>query len=131
MTIHGILHTIAHSSWKKAANPVQENIVATMSAHRFPFMGAAHSMADYYEGYGFISSVFFLMMACIYWVLSGDSESGNKLVPKVTMTVSIGLILCAILEWMYFFPFASAITFAAAVCGILSVYVNSGKTVIA
>lgn len=122
ITLHGILHTLGHGSWRKSDNPVQKSIIADMTSHSFPFMGATHCIGDYYEGYGFIISIFLLLTGRIYWVLSNHTPSDFKSARQLTLIVSISLILVAVLELIYFFPFASGITLASAASGLLAIF---------
>ncbi|HEY2580610.1 MAG TPA: hypothetical protein VGI43_02315, partial [Mucilaginibacter sp.] len=49
--IHGIGHTLGNAGWKGTEDPIAKGVVKEMTVHQFPFMGASHSIGDYYEGY--------------------------------------------------------------------------------
>jgi hypothetical protein len=49
MVLHLAGHLFGHLTWKTPPTPEQQEVVKEMTTHKFPFMGAVHSMGDYYE----------------------------------------------------------------------------------
>jgi len=127
IAIHGILHTIGHSGWKNAPDPVEHQVIGQMTGHTFPFMGAVHSLADYFEGYGYACSIALIVIAIILWITSGELQANQAFAGKLILTISLGLVIWAGDELAYFFPFAAALTFAASLCGLWSCYLLRQK----
>jgi hypothetical protein len=115
--VHGLLHSIGHSAWKAATDPLEQNIIHTMCGQSFVFMGRSRSLGDYFEGYGYACSVAMILIAVLYWLLSSEI---NSMTGKLTFAISIGLIAWAGIEWNYFFPLAAAMTGTAAICGLIA-----------
>ena len=115
MVFHLVGHSIGHSGWRKAADPVQQEVVKQMTEHEFPFMGATHSIGDYYEGYGWTGSIALVFFALVLWMCSSASAENKSLVLRILVVLVVCLIAWAIDELVFFFPFAASITFAAAV----------------
>lgn len=122
IAIHGILHTIGHSGWKNAPDPVEHQVISQMTGHKFPFMGAVHSLGDYFEGYGYACSIALVVIAILLWITSGALETNQTFAGKIILTISLGLFVWAGDELIYFFPFAAALTFVAALCSLWSYY---------
>jgi hypothetical protein len=122
IAIHGVGHTIGHSGWKNAPDPVERQVIGQMTGHKFPFMGAIHSLGDYFEGYGYACSIALLLIAILLWITAGELQANKTLAGKVILTISLGLVIWAVDEVIYFFPFAAAPTFLASLCGLLAYY---------
>jgi hypothetical protein len=120
--IHATLHTVGTLSWKQAPDPVEQQVIHGMTGHQFPFMGATHSLGDYYQGFIYFGSIALFLFAVLLWMLSGELASGNRLAKNITLALSYALLIWAADEWIYFFPFAAGITFAACLCTRWSVY---------
>jgi hypothetical protein len=65
MFIHAIGHTFGHAGWKKSPDPQKMEIIHQMTDHKFPFMGEPRSMGEYFDGYGYIVSVFILLIGVL------------------------------------------------------------------
>lgn len=126
--IHGFGHTIGHSGWKKAPDPVERQVIQQMTGHKFPFMGETRSLAEYYDGYGYACSIALFVIAAIFFIVAVDLSANIKLAKKIVLTLSIGLLFWALDEWIFFFPFAAAITFLAFVSSIYAYYLLSKTT---
>lgn len=91
-----------------------------MTEHKFPFMGTERSMGDYYDGYGWGSTITLILLAAVLWILSGATD--KALSPRIALTVGISLMAWCIMEFMFFFPFAAGTTLLAAICTLASVW---------
>jgi hypothetical protein len=125
--VHGVLHTIGFTSWKDAADPVQKEVVQQMTGHKFPFMGAVHSLGDYYEGFGYGCSIALILISVLLWIASAENMAINRLAKQVVIATGIALLIWGTDELVYFFPFAAALTFVACICTLLSVYLAGRK----
>jgi hypothetical protein len=128
MLVHLLGHTIGFSGWKKATDPAQQEIIKRMTGQRFPFMGAIHSMGDYYDGFGYGCSIAILLFILILWFVSGELNSSPRLAKKVLLSVSLYILAWGIDEIIFFFPFATCITLLTFVLTITAYFLyNPGE----
>jgi len=128
MIFHTIGHTIGLGGWKKTADPVQHDIIGQMIGHKFPFMGATRSLAEFYEGFGYAATTAMLLMAVLLWILSGEVKSQPVLAKKLIIALAAGLLIWAADELIFFFPFAAGNTLLAAGFSLFSLYLLTGQT---
>ena len=121
--IHAVLHTYGFNTWKEAPDSVYKTLVVGMTAHTFPFMGAVRSLGNFYEGFGYASSIALFLIAIILWFVSGETSRSTNLAKKIIYAVGVALVAWGIDELIYFFPFAASITLTAAVLTLLSGFV--------
>jgi hypothetical protein len=117
--IHNLGHTFGALTWKHADDPAKQKIIDQMIEYKFPFMGASRSMGEYYDGYGFVSTLALLFIAAILWVLSGVSLE-NKFVKKTLVITSVTMFFLGITELIFFFPLAAAFSLLAFVLTIFA-----------
>jgi hypothetical protein len=115
--IHTILHTFGFRTWKEAPDPIYKSVVDGMTGHKFPFMGAIHSLGDFYDGFGYASSIALFLIAILLWLVSGEQ---TKLSKNIVIVLGIALVAWGIDELIYFFPFAAIITLTAAILTLAS-----------
>ena len=118
--IHAVLHTIGFSGWKN--DPARREVIQQMTGQKLPFMGASRSMGEYYDGFGYASTIALLLIAFTLWVTSGELTSNTSLAKKVIMILALGLLSWGADELIYFFPFAAGITLLACVCSFWSLF---------
>jgi len=118
--IHGLLHTSGFNQWKNDPDPAKHELIKQMTGQKFPFMGSTRNMGQYYDGFGYASSIALFLIAVLLWIISGELSANPSLAKKVIVVISFALLLWAIDEMIYFFPFAVSITTAAAICGFVS-----------
>lgn len=110
MLFHDIGHTLGHSGWKHAPDPAKQAVIDQMTGSKFPFMGASHSMGDYFEGYGYAATLALLLISAILWIVSDTSVQNNSMVRKILIVTTAILLAWGIIELIYFFPFAASFT---------------------
>jgi hypothetical protein len=129
--LHVLGHTIGHSGWRHADDPQKQAVIDSMTGKTFPFMGAEKSMGDYYEGYGYASTVSLLFFAFVLWAAS--SSGANKFTINTLAVLAVCLLLWGILELIYFFPFAAAFSLLAGLLTLIAAIQlrkqNTGQTV--
>ncbi len=118
--IHAALHTMGFSGWKNDPDPAKRQVIQGMTGQKFPFMGTSRNMGEYYDGFGYASSIALLLIAFLLWVTSGELLSSTTLSRKIIMVLSFGLLFWGVDELIYFFPFAATITLLACSCCFLS-----------
>lgn len=111
--VHVLGHMMGHSGWKTPKDPGQQAVVKQMLEYKAPFMGAVHSMGDYYEGFSLCLTAVLLMMALIVWALSGEAAEYPSIASKALIPVACCLIAFALIEFVYFFAFAASISLVA------------------
>jgi heme A synthase len=84
-----------------------------MAVHKFPFGGTSRSFADYYNGFGYILSVVFMMIAITLWMVSGETKSGEKFPKKIVFITAFTLLAMGIIELLLFFPFVMILSLVA------------------
>lgn len=114
-------HTLGALTWKQASDPPQQEVIRHMTGKKFPFMGTTRSMGEYYDGYGFASTLARLLIAIILWLVSNANQQTRDLSKKITLTISIILVLWGIVELIFFFPLAAAFSLIASALGFYSV----------
>lgn len=122
MLFHLLGHTYGHSTWKQATDPVKQTVISQMTDHRFPFMGNIRSMADYYDGYGWATSIGLIFFALILWFVSGAVKENTTLALKLLIATTICLVAWSIDEFIFFFPFAACITLLAAILTLIAIF---------
>jgi len=116
MFVHCILHTIGFNSWKTDTNPIRITVVKAMDGPRLPFMGTNRNMADYYEGFGYASTIAMVLISVSLWIVSGELMPGSSLAKKLTMTLGVILVLWGADEIIYFFPLAAGMSWVSGLC---------------
>jgi hypothetical protein len=111
--IHVLGHMMGHSGWKTPKDPGQQEVVKQMLEHKAPFMGAVHSMGDYYEGFSLCMTAVLLMMLLLTWTMSGTAVDHPSITSKVLIPISCCMIAFAAIEFVYFFAFAASISLIA------------------
>jgi hypothetical protein len=117
MLLHTIGHTIGAMSWKKDPDPAIQQVVDNMISHKFIFLGALRSIADFYEGYGITMIVVLLLMTVLLWQLSKICTIYPGPATRLLVPVSMGLLVIALIEFKYFFFLPGTLT---GIAGILS-----------
>lgn len=124
--VHLIGHTIGHLSWKDETGP-HFGVVKQMISHQAEFMGATKSMADYYNGYSLLMFGIFAMTIVLLWILSNNTLTNTKMANQILYLIGVTYVFFGIIEWMYFFPFASAISLLAGLLAFFSAVKLSDK----
>ena len=120
MTLHLLGHSFGHLTWRKTTEPLKQQVINEMNDHAFYFMGAQHSMGDYYEGYGWLSSIAMILIILLFWLLSSFKEWEGLVVKKVVLVLSLCLLAMGVVEFVFFFAFAAAFSFLAAILSLVA-----------
>jgi hypothetical protein len=125
MFLHTIGHTFGALSWKNAPNPLVGQVIAGMQKNHFEFMGRSATLASFYEGYGYMMILVLLLISMLLWLLAAESDS--RLSSKLLPVLAVFLLLIAVIEYIYFFPFAAALTSLAGLCTLFSLVNRENK----
>lgn len=121
MLFHCIAHTFGAVSWKNTDDSIKKEVIAQMTAHRFPFMGSVRSLADTVDGYGFAATLTLFFIAAVMWICSSHLSASATPVRSILVLLVVILSLHGIVEWLYFFPFAALITWLSAIMTLASI----------
>jgi hypothetical protein len=121
MLLHAIGHSFGVLGWKKAPNAAVGLVITGMQNVHFQFMGRQVSLGSYYEGYGFILIFVLLLITFQLWLLSGNIQY------PIVAALAIFLLLLAICEYIYFFPFAAAFSLMAGICTGLTLFNSTAQ----
>jgi len=116
MLLHAIGHSFGALGWKSSPNAVIARVIDAMQTNHFYFMGRSVSLANFYEGYGIIMIFVLLFISLLLWLLS--NEVAHPLTAKLLIPLTVFLIIMAIDEYIYFFPFAAMFTLLAGLCSL-------------
>ncbi len=121
MFFHLLGHTYGHSTWKQTTDPVKQGVLSQMTDHKFPFMGSMRSLADYFDGYSWATSIALFFFAVILWLVSGAVKENAGLAVKLLIAIAICLFAWSIDEFIFFFPFAACNTLLAAILTLVAI----------
>jgi hypothetical protein len=121
MLLHTLGHAIGALSWKKAPNPAVKAVIDAMLNNHFAFMGRSVSFGDFYAGYGYSMIGVLLLVAILLWILSETPS------PRIIIALGLFLLFMGIIELIYFFPFAAAVSLLA---GVATLFAYRGSSAI-
>ncbi|MES2110928.1 MAG: hypothetical protein V4577_19380 [Bacteroidota bacterium] len=116
MLLHTAGHTMGALTWKEAPNSTVAKLVSDMQTVHFAFMGRQVSLGSFFEGYGIINIFVLLLLTITLWLLSNATD--NSLTTKLLPVLAVFLLLMGISEYIYFFPFAAAISLLAGLAAL-------------
>jgi hypothetical protein len=95
-------HTLGgQSSW----SPVGETeVLQSMRAFQFQTSGVTRSYLDFYRGFGFSLSVFFVLQAVVLWQLAAIAKTNPRPLKPIIASFAVASIALGILSWVYIFP---------------------------
>ena len=108
--IHLLGHTMGHLGWDKPEDPKMKDVVDTMKNNSSEFMGATHSMADYFNGYSIIL-IGLLAMSIVLFLIA--------------LIIGLGFIFFGTVEYIFFFPFAAIISLIAGISALIPYFTPS------
>jgi|SRR5580704_2812962 hypothetical protein len=118
MFLHTIGHTIGALTWKDPPNPIVGQVIKDMEINHFEFMGRNTDLASFFGGYGYIMIVVLLFISLLLWELSIDFNR------RIIRFVGGTLIIIGLLEYIFFFPLAAALSFLAGISALGSLLKN-------
>jgi hypothetical protein len=95
-------HTLGGSdSW----SPVGESeVLKAMRTFRFEISGVSRTYLDFYLGFGFILSVYFLLQAILLWQLAAIARTEPLKVRPMIASFALASLACALLSLRFIFP---------------------------
>ena len=95
--INAAFHVYTHLQWKSLADPGSAAVVNQLPAAKISMMGANHSLAEYFDGYGYVIAIFLVLIGALLWALSDISEK----FPAPGLKLLIPLVLFLIVLFFY------------------------------
>jgi hypothetical protein len=116
-------HTLGGwSSW----SPVGDTEVLTsMRTFQFQTVGVTRSYLDFYRGFGFDLSVFFVLQAVVLWQLAIMAKTNPRPLKPIIASFTVASIALGILAWEYLFPVPVA--FCLAISAGLGLALYAGR----
>jgi hypothetical protein len=127
MFIHALFHTLGHLKWKTLSSPSYDVVVKQMTVPKFPFMGAVHSVGDYFDGYGYFITAAIILIGCLLWALSDIAVKYPPVGLKLLIPITILIILLFLDGLIFFFPLSAIYSgLATLTCTMAIVKLNHG-----
>lgn len=101
--IHAVLHTVGGLFSPPEHGPDEINVLNTMKAFQFDFMGSMRSYWDFYFGFGLIVTLFLLLDAVLLWQLASLAKSDAEKARPFMLTLLGAFAAMMVLSWLYFF----------------------------
>lgn len=101
--VHCILHTIGGVLAPPSHGPEEIGLLATMSAHRFEFMGSMRSYADFMLGYGLFVAIALLVDAVLFWQLAALARARPEGLRPIVAVFALGYVGLAVVSGRFFF----------------------------
>ncbi len=121
-----VLYFVGHTLGFRQTDPRWGvgSLVESMRTIHFDAQGFSRTYWDFYVGFGFLVSVFFMFTAVLAWQLGAMSQEALVHMPVLTWALAISFIGVTVLSWRYFFiapiVFSSVIT----LCLILAAWLS-------
>jgi len=114
MLLHTAGHTVGALTWKNAPNASVAVVVTGMENEHFDFMGRSLTLASFFSGYAYSMIGVLLLVSILLWILSTEP---NK---RLIAALGIFLLFLAVMEFVYFFPFAAVFSLLAGISTLLA-----------
>ena len=101
--IHAVLHTVGGLFSPPEHGSDEVNVLNTMKAFQFDFMGSMRSYWDFYFGFGLIVTLFLLFEAVLLWQLASLAKSDAGRARPFMLTLLGAFLAMMVLSWLYFF----------------------------
>jgi hypothetical protein len=102
MFLNAVAHAVQHLQWKNAVDPVYGEVVTAMTQQKFALIGEVRTMGDYFNGYGYIITIFLLLIAALLWALADISEEYPNIGLKLLIPVVLFLVVNVINALIFF-----------------------------
>jgi phage shock protein PspC (stress-responsive transcriptional regulator) len=127
MFINAIAHLAQHLQWKTATDPAYAEVVRQMTSQKIPVAGVVRSMGDYYDGYGYITAVFLVLLGVLFWALSDISAQYPAVGLKLLIPLDVFLVALVVNALIFFNPMAAAFSSVSTmICTWAIVQLHSG-----
>ena len=81
--LHALAHTMGVYTWKNTNSHVPQDLIKQMTEQKFAFMGTTATMAAFYDGFGYASTIAMLLIVAILWILGSAPKKNAALSAKI------------------------------------------------
>jgi hypothetical protein len=96
-------HNLATLSTKPRHGPQEQAVFDAMRGFQFNMMGSMRSTWDFYRGYQFSTTVNFLLLVVLLWMLSNLSRSAPMEARPLVIAILVAQSVNVVLSWTFFF----------------------------
>jgi hypothetical protein len=118
-----VLYCVGHTTGALLSTPdfgpASDGVVSAMKAVHFQVQGSDCTWFGFYEGFGWLVSVFFLFSAVVAWLLGGVPREGRRSLAIIIWALFASHLADAILAYRYFF--LPPMIFSTAIAALLAV----------
>jgi hypothetical protein len=112
-----VLFALGHQFGFRSVDPTwnANAVVSSMQAVSFPVQGFTRTYWDFFSGFGFMVTLFFLFSAVLSWELARLPADTRTTLARSRWVFALSYVVVAIVSWVYFFvvPGAFATIIAA------------------
>src|SRR5262249_53495350 len=109
-------HTVATASTVPTHGPGEQAVLDAMRGFHFDIMGSTRSIWDFYRGYQLSTTVTFVLLVVVLWLLGNLSRGAPQHARPLVLAIFIAQIGTVIVGWTYFFAAPGVVGSAIALC---------------
>jgi hypothetical protein len=109
-------HNLATLSTKPTHGPREQAVFDAMRGFQFNMMGSMRSTWDFYRGYQFSTTVTFVLIVALLWLLSNMSRSAPREAGPLVLALLIAQLFNIVIAWQFFFAGPAAVGGLIALC---------------
>jgi hypothetical protein len=109
-------HNLATLSTKPMHGPQEQAVFDAMRGFQFEMMGSMCSTWDFYRGYQFSTTVTFVMLVALMWMLSNMSSRAPREARPFVVVLTIAQLFNVVIAWRFFFAGPGVVGGVIAVC---------------
>ena len=109
-------HTLATASTVPTHGPGEKAVFEAMRGFHFEIMGATRSTWDFYRGYQFSTTVTFVLLVVLLWLLGDLSRRAPQQARPLVLAILGAQLATVMVSWTYFFAGPGLVGGAIALC---------------
>jgi hypothetical protein len=114
-------HNLATLSTKATHGPLEQAVFDAMRGFQFNIMGSTRSTWDFYRGYQFSTTVTFVLIVVLLWLLSDMSRSAPRETTPLVLAILIAQLFNVVIGWEFFFAGPGVVGGLIALCLAIAV----------
>ena len=115
-------HNLATLSTKPIHGPQEQAVFDAMRGFQFQMMGSMRSTWDFYRGYQFSTTVTFVLLVTLLWLLSNMSSRAPREARPLVLALTVAQLFNVFIAWEFFFAgpgvVGGLITFCLAIAAV-------------
>jgi len=109
-------HNLETLDPKPTHGPQEQAVFDAMRGFQFNIMGSTRSTWDFYRGYQFSTTVTFVLLVALLWLLSNMSRNAPREARSLVLAILVAQLLNAAIGWEFFFAGPGVVGGIIAVC---------------